>query len=585
MKIRLSFILLLIFVLYPVKISGNNSIGTINKIKFFHSISDNSSFMRSLSEFDFNKLTEDKKTYAINELEKIGDDFVSKGDLEKANIVFRAIANGVPGYWQIFNKIENIKRLNGSSFFNVKISLDQIISLLQNDNSLFAFLSLAVTSLYFSAIFVFFIFSIVLFFNNFNLFSTDALNTRDGEISVKKILFFSLALFWPLLLLSGWMIFPFLMSGLLWVYYNKKEKRGIITLVIIIFIFSSLFSVISFMRRNRSSDTFIVAAEVISGKRYNKKDYSKFDNELKVYLAYTFYKDGDFNSSLDILLSTGESYRSNLKYNLLGNIYYKSGNPKKSLKYYKNSLELNENDQTAIHNFTIVLASHERSKVFNSYVKRFPLIEQLKDDVDQLKEVEIDRNLLKRRIFNNSNDKLDPSYLTLEIIKEFMKLPIIWFSLILLLYIYIVDRFFQNVGKSVRCSKCNKITKRINTEKGVVFCNECHQLFKLKDVIFLEAKVAKEKKIRKGNFLKGIIVYVLSVFSPGIKLLFTRKYISFILFAILFYSIAIFSIAGKLIFQKLYSTYPIIFSISSLFCILMYILINFYSIKGDSSGI
>jgi len=584
MKIRSVLILTLMVFVFSGMIFSNNSTGTINKIRFFHSISDDSSFAKSLSEFDFKKLPRNRVKNAIVELERIGDDFADKGELEKADIVYRVIAKGVPEYWQIFNKIESINRLRSPLSFDIKLFLKQILSLLYDDDSLFVFSSVAVTSIYFSAILVFFIFAISLFYKNFNLFFNDSINTRNNGVSVSKILVFSAALLWPLLFLSGWMIFPFLISGLLWTYFGKREKVGIIVIVTVIIIFSSLFSVISYIKKNKSLETFLIASEISAGKIYKKRDYLKLDNELKVYLAYVFYENKDFDSALDILLSTGKSYRSALKYNLFGNIYFKSGNFKESLKYYKNSLELDENDQVAIYNFTMALAYSERSKVFNSYGKRFPQINHLRNEVHQLKTVKIDNDLLKRRIFNNSNENFDMSVLILEITKEFIKLPIIWFSLILILYIYFIKYFFKNLGESARCFKCSKITRKSNTYKGIVLCNECHQLFKVKDVIFLEAKVAKEQKIRKRDFYKGFLIYILSVFLPGLKLIFTRKYISFIVFSIIFYSIAIFSIAGKSIFRELYSTYPIVFSISSLVGIMMYLFVNIYTAMEDSYG-
>ena len=71
---------------------------------------------------------------------------------------------------------------------------------------------------------------------------------------------------------------------------------------------------------------FKIVQKVYEGYLYGRGDYEKFDNELKTALAYSYYQHKQFDVALDILVSTGENYKSKLKFDLMGNIYYKSGN-------------------------------------------------------------------------------------------------------------------------------------------------------------------------------------------------------------------------------------------------------------------
>ncbi len=579
MLITLTFIFIL-----SSGIFGDISYGNVHELKYFDLKISDSQFINSLSQLDLMNLPRKELEDSIVKLEKIGDSFTQQGKLDEALIVYNKIKKNTTGYWQIYNKIENIKRKKGGKFYNLGNLIKQSISLFHRSNSFFAFTGLVFSALYMAAIFIFFIYSIIIFCKYFKIFSNDALGTENEGFSIKKIVIFSILLLWPLIFLSGWMIFPFILSGMLWVYMNRYEKQAVTILIILIVVFSVFFSFKAHLNKNIASDSYLTINEVISGKYFSKAEYSKFDNELKVYLAYSYYENRDYNSSLDLLLSTGKNFENILKFNLLGNIYYKSGNYQESMKYFKNALELNENDDTALHNFTLVLAMQKNSKVFNSYATRFPEIKKIKNKIHKLKEVRFSSGLLKKRAISSSEENFELLTFVLSVLKEFIKLPVMYYSLLLLLYIYFIHFLFPHLGESTRCSKCYKIIKESATDASNNYCGDCYQLFMIKDVIFLEAKVAKEEKIRKKHFIKGILIGSISLVFPGINLAFKEKYYSFISLLMVFYSFAFFSFAGKLFFQKMFSGYPIIFNITMIFAAIMYLFINLYSVKGDSDG-
>ncbi len=584
MKINFKIIVFLILFLLFSSINANDSLGNVYKLKYYNLETDDNQFLRSLSEFNLQELSRREFRLSLIELEKIGDRFAREGKLDKALIVYSKIHENSGDYWQVYNKIENLERKKGSFFFSIKNFLRQTISLLHNSDSFFVIAGLTFSSLYFASILIFFIFAIILFYRYFKIFSNDSLNAESGDVSVRKIVVFSIALLWPFVFFSGWMIFPFIITGLFWSYFNRNEKQSIMVLIILIFVFSVFFSIRSYLNKSMESETFYTVNEVNSGKYFSKSDYTKFDNELKVYLAFSYYENKDYNSSLDILLSTGEGYRSILKFNLLGNIYYKSGNFEESMKYFKDSLDLNENDEIALHNFAIVLAIQNNSKIFDSYASRFPEIKQIINNVHKIKEIKVKPGLLKRRAFYSSKEKFAPFSFFVSILKEFIELPIMYFSLLTLLYIYFINLVFSKLGESIRCEKCSKIIKETSADASNHFCNECYQLFMIKDVIFLEAKVAKEEKIKKKQFIRGIFVGGVSIFFPGLNFIFKEKYLSFIIFSIIFYTFAVFSITGKILFENMYSIQPVIFNITSIITVIFYLFINLYSVKGDSDG-
>lgn len=584
MRNFLKLILFLIPAVLFFNLNANDSLGTVYKLKYFDLKTDDELFLKSLSEFKLSELSRKELRESLVELEQIGDRFTNEGKFNKALIVYKKINENSRGRWQIYNKIENIKRKRGSWFYNTGNFVRQTISLLRNSTSFIALTSLLFSSAYFSSIFIFFIFAIILFYKYFKIFSNDSLNNEDENISLKKVVIFSTLLLWPLLFFSGWMIFPFIISGLFWTYFSRVEKQSVMLIIILIFVFSVFFSLRSYLNKSIKSDAYYMISEINSGKYFSKSDYSKFDNELKDYLAFSYYENKDYNTSLDILLSTGEEYKSIFKYNMLGNIYYKSGNFDESMKYFKASLELNENNKIALNNFTIVLALQNNKKLFDSYTARFPEIKQIKNSVHKIKEIKADQGLMKRRALYSSDEKFYPVSVVLSILKEFIELPVMYFSLLTLLYIYFINFFFSNLGESIRCSKCNKTIKEHTADASNLYCNECYQLFKIKDAIFLEAKVAKEEEIRNRDFIKGILIGIISLFFPGLNLAFKEKYLSFILLSTLFCTLAVFSIAGKTFFNNAYSSYPVLFNISSIVTVILYLVINLYSVKGDTDG-
>ncbi len=584
MRSKYKLIIFLILFLLVSSVKATDSLGCVYKLKYYDLKTSDDQFLSSLSEFDLQDLSRREFQLSVIELEKIGDRFAKEGKPDKALIVYKKIHENSRDYWQIYNKIESVKRKKGSFIFNIKNFLRQTIGLLYNSDSFFVISGLTFSSLYFASILVFFILTIIFFYKYFKIFANDSLCAESGDISVRKIAVFSIALLWPFIFLSGWMIFPFIISGLFWSYLNRYEKQSITVIIILIFIFSFFFSIRSYLNNSRESDAFYTINEVNSGKFFSKSDYAKFDNELKTYLAFSYYENEDYNSSLDILLSTGEGYRSIYKFNLLGNIYYKSGNFEESMKYFKNSLDLDENNEIALHNFGITLAIQNNSKIFDSYASRFPEIKKIIKNAHKIKEVKADPGLLKRRTFNSSKEKFAPLSFILKILKEFIELPIMYFSLLTLLYIYFINIFFTKLGESIRCSKCEKIIKETTADASNHFCNECYQLFMIKDVIFLEAKVSKEEKIKKKQFIRGIFIGGVSLVFPGLNFVFKEKYLSFIVLSIIFYTFAVFSFAGRILFENIYSVKPVLFNITSIVTVILYLSINLFSVKGDSDG-
>jgi hypothetical protein len=140
------------------------------------------------------------------------------------------------------------------------------------------------------------------------------------------------------------------------------------------------------------------------------------------------------------------------------------------------------------------------------------------------------------------------------------------------------------IGGSTYCSKCSKIIKEASVHKSYKLCDECYQLFLIKDVIFLEAKILKEKELNKKFRKKYTLGLLFSVLIPGLNFTYKERNRLFILLASLFYFLLGFSLIGTFVFTDVFSTAPIILSLIGMLAFLVHFIVNILSIVGDYDG-
>ena len=148
-----------------------------------------------------------------------------------------------------------------------------------------------------------------------------------------------------------------------------------------------------------------------------------------------------------------------------------------------------------------------------------------------------------------------------------------------------MKKVFQNLGKSTHCSKCSKIIKEVSVHKSYKLCDECYQLFLIKDVIFLEAKILKEKELKRKYRKKYLANLIFSIIIPGLNLLNKEKGKLFVGVSLVFWLLLGFACFGIIIFSDIYSLAPIFLNYIGFLAILMYLLINIFSLRGDDYGL
>jgi tetratricopeptide (TPR) repeat protein len=547
--------------------------------------------LEQLELIEFEDLIRADQKEIASQLIRFGDRYFERGKYDHAEAFYRKVFNVSPkdDYWYLYNKLEKIKRANGSVFIGFKSLFGQFFLALKNFKASFLLVNHFFNLLFFSTLFTFLLFSLILFIRYFKLAGNDLVLDEKKKFSFKKILIILLALLWPALFLFGWMIYPFLLTGFLWFYLNENEKKAVKYMLIAAAVISTLYSLNLVLEKNLQTNSFKQAQKVYEGRLFDKEVYDTFDDGLKVAQAASYYEKGKvdpnwLNTALDILNSTNDDYKSPLKYTLKGNIYFRYGEIGQSIKYYSDSLLLDDDNKITLNNFTLALIKENKPEVFTSYAERYPQIESLRTKAVDIKNVKLNQGALWERLFNSSKEKFNPGLFFKGIIKELIKLPVVYYLLLFIIYVMGLRKLVPFIGQSTFCSKCHKIIKEASIHKSYKLCDDCYQLFSIKDVIFLEAKILKEKELRKKFKKKYIVFLIFSLLIPGLNFNYRGNNRLFLLLAVIFYFLVGFAVVGIVNFSRIFSTAPLFFNLVGIGAVGFYLLINIFSVLGDENG-
>jgi len=576
-------VLFLIFVMFSLILTANPW-GNLKKIYFYKSLNNKAEMLKYLNSMEKESINTIEADELGKRLIELGDFFYKKGDKDTAIKFYNKSLDISDNFWFVYNKIDYIKSKNKIFSFNLRHILKQFLLIFKNFDSSFLFINSLIKSTFFSFIFVFFIFVFYLFVTKFKLIGNDLIDD-EKSLNIKKIIFIIILMMWPLVVLSGWSIYPFLISAILFSYLNNVEKRTITTFLIITIFISILFAFNLVIEKNYKTKDFLTIKNVVDGKLYSSNEYEKFDNELKLYQAYAYYQAKKYNKSFDIVQSIDKDYKSKLKYDLLGSLYYKLEEYQKSINNFEKSLKINEYDKTILNNFTIVLLKEEDSELVKQYEVRFPQVRRLKNKSLYFRNIDFSKAILWRRLLSNLKEEFNLVDFLKEVGFTLIKLPYLYLLLLFLIYQLIINRFLYELGESTYCSKCSKVIKKHKMHRSYDLCDECYQLFLIKDVVFLEAKLLKEDELKKKHKLKLSIYMLISLLLPGFVFNYKKRNFTFAISNLVFWFFTFGSIFLSVIFNKIFGFSPLIINVFIILSLLTYLILNFASIKGDDYGI
>jgi hypothetical protein len=566
-------------------LAAGNPWGNLKKIYFYDASGNLAEVKKNLDGMDAQMLPPEEKIELLKKLAELGDRYLLKNDDRLAETFYRKCLVISPAdAWPLYNKLEKISRRRGSSIWNLGYVWQQFGLVMHDFNSLLLLLFNFFNVLLFSGLLLFFLVAVVMAIKYFKLGAYDFIIGADSRFSLSKLLLLVLFLLWPLAITGGWAIYPFLFCGFLWSYFNHDDRVNIKRILGILLALTLLYSLGQYLEKSLQSPGFQTIKKIYTGHLFPERTYSRFDNELKVIQAYAYYNRNQADVAMDVLLTTGSNYNSILKFNLLGNIYFDKGNINQSIQYYRQSLSLDNQNPVTLKNFTMALLKNNDPDLFLFYSKNYPQIQDFKDKVNTLQRTRLPEKTLWKRLLNFSWQDFHVWNFLQLVLVEFLEFPVLLAILIMAAYISLLKRFFPTLGQSTFCSKCAKIIKKMSVEQSHALCDDCYQLFLIKDPIFLEAKILKEREINRQSGFKHALIMLASLIIPGFSLNFKDKGKVFTFTFLLFFSVSGFCLFSALIFKNIFGVIPMFLNIIGIAAVVFYLGINAYSLRGQHDG-
>lgn len=561
--------------------------GNLKKIYFYEAIGNLGEVGKNLERLDAQALPPGEKIELMKNLAELGDRYYQKNNDPLAEAFYRKTLSISPrDAWPIYNKLEKISRRRGGLTWNFANIWRQFKLLTSDFSSSLLLLSSFISVLMFSGLLLFFLFAAALGIRYFKLAAHDFMLGGNSRLRVQKLLLLLLLLLWPLAITGGWGFYPFLLCGLLWNYFSHDDRANVKRIQVILLALALLFSLGEYLEKSMQSQGFQTIKKIYADHLFPESTTSRFDNEMKVMQAYAYYHRGQPDAAMDLLQATGGNYLSTLKSNLLGDIYYQEGNIPLSIQYYRQSLSMNKGNQATLKNFTVALLKNNDPELFRFYGKSYPQIHEFKDKVTILQQSRLPDKILWQRLLNFSWQNFHPWNFLQVVVSEFIKFPVLLAILIMAAYVSLLRKLFPALGQSIFCSKCSKIIKKMSIEqaRSHALCEGCYQLFLIKDPIFLEAKILKEKEINRQVGIRNSLLLLASLFIPGFILNFRDKGRAFTVLFLIFATIFGFFLFTALNFKSIFGAVPMFLNLIGIAAAVLYLAINIYSMKGYPDG-
>ena len=564
-----------------------NPWGDLKKIYFYEASGNLAEAQRFLEQLDDQALTPNDKVELVGKLVEMGDRLLKQNKDSLAGAFYRqALKISPQDSWPVYNKLEKIFRRRGGFFWKFSGLGRQFALLTRSFNGSVLLLGGFFSVLMFSGLLLFFMVAAALAARYFKLSAYDFILEGQNHFGALKLLLLLLLLFWPLLVTGGWALYPFLLCGMLWSYFNHDERVLVKRIQILLLALTLLFSLGQYLERSMLSPGFQTVQKVYAGRLYPASTYQRFDNEMKVMQAYAYYYDGQHDVAMDILMDTGSGYGTPLKYNLLGDIHYEKGQIAQSIQFYRQSLSLNDRDPLTLKNFTVTLLKNNDPDLFLFYSKNYPQLSRIKDKVSTLQKDRLPEKILWQRLLNFSWQSFHPWHFLEIVAGEFLRFPVLLALLAMVAYIFLLRRFVPSLGQSVFCSKCGKIIRKISIEQAQAhaLCEDCYQLFLIKDPIFLEAKLIKEKEIDRQASRNRFLLLAVSLVVPGFILNFHDRSKVFAPLFFLFSVVCGLFLVNRMNFKGVFGVAPMFLNLIGLVAVVLYLGIAVYSLRGASDG-
>ncbi len=580
--------LLLLAVLPALAAGAANPWGDLKKIYFYEAGGDLAQVRRALERLDAQGLPPSDRAELLRSLVALGDHYRGRGNDPLAEAFYRkALVVSPRDAWPVYNALERIARRRGRIVWRFADVGRQFALVSRGFSSSFLLLASIFDVLMFAGLLLFFMVAAALAVRYIKLAAHDFILEGRDRFQWLNLLILLLLLLWPLLLTGGWAIYPFLLCGVLWGYLGHDERVTVKRIQVLLLVLACLYGVGQYLQQSLASPGFQAVQQAYAGRLFPDESIAGFDNELKVVAAYAYHHAGQNETAWDILQETGGAYGTPLKYTLMGDIQLERGNVPMAIQAYRQALRLDGDNPVTLKNFTVALLRNNDPDLFLFYGKSYPQINRYKDRVSQLQKDPLPQSLLWRRLLHFSWQRFHFWHFLEVAALEFLRFPVLLAMLAMVATILLLRRFSPALGQSVFCSKCGKIIRKMSIEQAQshALCEDCYQLFLIKDPIFLEAKLLKEKEIGRRLRRKQGLLLGASLLVPGFILNFRGQGKAFALLFFLFASCFGLYAVNALNFKGVFGTVPMFLNLAGLAAVLLYLGIAVYVQREGPDGL
>ncbi len=537
-KNRFFFIIFLLFFLLIINgnlISSESSEYSEIWFKFYYTAQkgDTSDAIKIIDELSNAKI---KKNYKIEVLYLIWNyslDLIKDGNYKEGIAYLEKLSNKFKKNWKLSDDIAALKIKHYDLIGGLKNNFKELVNISKNDFILI--FSPLIKSILLSLLLSFIIFILYNYIENFKLIFNDV-----GGNSPYTLLFIMFLLLTPIFYLGIFYI-PFGLAGIVIFYFSKKEKNLLLIFYISFFLIFIVYEVSTLLDSIVDNPSYQTIIRLNSGlyqdgelKKAESLYYKNRDEQLGMVIALTYYNDNKLFDAKKILEKMNKNSNTDeIRYLLLGNIYYKVGFFSLARDMYNKALLLNPNDPILNHNLGILLIKINQIESAQKFLK-----------IARDKGVEKEDEIIMKIPYPNLNYF---KYTNFKIDTKIFYNPLLLGILITLAFMIITKLLFRKIGESVKCEFCGKPYKRNNRISKRDYCEECFNLFVIKDPLLVETRKIKYKEIDNKNKKKTSKLLYFSLLIPGLDLL-EKKYVYiYFIFSSLFY---MFIFSGIILYEN-----------------------------------
>ena len=432
--------------------------------------------------------------------------------------------------WKIFDDLSKIELKSLNILKGIKNAFVALKLFIYSDDNILILSPLA-KSIFWGLFLSFVVFLLFKYSYNFEVL------LNDLNLNLKIVQYISLVVFALIstVFVTGAFYIPFGIGAVIFFYLQKKEKK-LLFLYVFLFLFSFIALLYTNIIQTASYNKNYKAIIKIKEGKYTDQELLKIEKELEkdpdpqlfLTIAIRYYNDNLLFDSKRVLEKVKESEKYNkLKYFYLGNIYYKVGFFSKAKDMYFKALQFAPNDPYLNFNVSVLLFKINQPDLAQKYA----LIAQ-KAGIKREGEIITKNDPLNINIF---------PYVNFNFSKEMLFHPIFLGLLIFFVLLILLKIIFRSIGSSIRCASCGKPTKKNRNSVNDRYCEECFNLFIIREPFLSETRKIKYKEIEENNLKMTKKILILSILFPGIDLIYRElSYLYFILSFFTFFSLVLF---------------------------------------------